>query len=85
MRTFFLSFVTSKKIFETTKYSLERSFQKEYEYQKKKSNFLRKTLRSNLTWHLVKETQKLKVSFSTKFLRLLKKLQNIFYWDVHFQ
>ena len=49
MRTFFLSFVTSKKIFETTKYSLERSFQKEYEYQKKKSNFLRKTLRSNLT------------------------------------
>ena len=46
--TFFLSFVTSKKIFKTTKYSLERSFQKEYEYQKK-SNFLRKTLRSNLT------------------------------------
>ena len=35
IRTFSLNLGTSNKNFETTKYSLKRSFQKKYEYQKK--------------------------------------------------
>ena len=48
--TLSLNLDTSNRNFETSKYSLGRSFQKEYEYQKKekKSEFFRKTLRSNL-------------------------------------
>ena len=48
--TFSLNLGLSNKNFQTNKYSLERSFQKELEYQqkKKKSKFFRKTLRSNL-------------------------------------
>ena len=47
--TFSLNLGTSNKNFKTTKYSLERFFQKEYEYQKNNfSKFFRKTLRSNL-------------------------------------
>ena len=49
-RTLSLNLDTSNRNFEISKYSLERSFQKEYEYPKKekKSEFFRKTLRSNL-------------------------------------
>ena len=49
IRAFSLNLGTSNQNFETTKYSMERSFQKEYEYQKRIfSKFFRKTLRSNL-------------------------------------
>ena len=46
---FSLDLSTSNKNFETTKYSLERSFQKKQGYPEKSVlKFLRKTLRSNL-------------------------------------
>ena len=49
IRTFSLNLDSSIKDFQTIKYSLERSIQKEWEYFKKKfANFFRKTLRSNL-------------------------------------
>ena len=48
-RTFSLNLGTSNKNFETTKYSLERSFQKEKKSKKNVlSKFFRKTMRSNL-------------------------------------
>ena len=48
--TFSLNLGTSSKNFQTTKYSLERSFLKKLEYQKKFffSKFFSKTVRSNL-------------------------------------
>ena len=52
IRIFSLNLRNSNENFKTTKYSLERSFQKEQEYQKKKiyifPKFFRKTLGYNL-------------------------------------
>ena len=51
IRIFSLNLRNSNENFKTTKYSLERSFQKEQEYQKKKKifpKFFRKTLGYNL-------------------------------------
>ena len=53
-RPFLLNLGPAKKSFQTSKYSLERSFQKDKGYQKKTKKkkiilkFFRKTLRSNL-------------------------------------
>ena len=44
IRIFSLNLRNSNKNFKTTKYSLERSFQKEQEYQKKKKKYFRNFL-----------------------------------------
>ena len=87
IRRFFLNLGTLDKNFKTTKYSLERSFQKEEEYQKTFfSKYFIKTLRSNLKFLMCIAYSvlscKLATSFSTSLI-FNRSGKMVNYYEVH--